>query len=476
MAINLEKHLAGPGGIREMVAIALPMVVSSACETVMIFTDRLFLSRLGPQQMSAAMGGGLTSFMLTTFVLGLTGYTTALVAQYLGANRKERCALAVTQALIISILAWPFIVAARPLGLWLFEVMNIPAEQLIPQRQYFNILLSGTLIGLLRNTLSCFFSGIGKTRVVMVSALSAMWINVAANYLLIFGKLGFPALGIRGAAYGTLIGGFCGLAVLAAVYFGPWVRRQYTITRHAFRFDAGVMKKLMRFGYPAGVEFFLNLLAFDLLVMILHSYSLTTAAAITIVFNWDMVSFVPLIGVNIGVTSLVGRYMGAGQPDTAHRATLSGLKLAWMYSGCTMLVFALLPEYLVGLFCPKDEIALFAEVFPMAVFMLRLAAVYVMADAVMLVFGGALRGAGDTFWAMCISVILHWILVVVLLALVKVWRIPPTASWVVLCCVFMFLSSLFYLRYRRGHWRTLRVVEPEDIIPAPNGFRETKEL
>ena len=461
-----------------MVTIALPMVISCACETVMTFTDRLFLSRLGSEQMSAAMGGGLTCYMMMTFVLGLTGYTTALVAQYLGAGRKDRCPLAMTQALIISILAYPLIVAARPLGHWLFDIMNIPPEQLLPQKQYFNILLYGVLIGLLRNTLSCFFSGVGQTRIVMVSALGAMAVNVGANYLLIFGKFGLPALGIRGAAMGTLLGGFCGLLVLARAYFGPATRRQYAITARAFHFDASVMKRLLRFGYPAGLELFLNLLAFNLLVMMLHSYSLTTAVAITIVFNWDMVSFVPLIGVNIGVTSLVGRYMGAGSPDIAHRATLSGLKLAWMYSACTMLVFAFLPETLVGLFRPQQETALFTEAFPLAVFMLRMAAIYVMADAVILVFGGALRGAGDTFWAMCISVLLHWILVGLLFGLVRIWNVRPSVSWFVLCCVFMLLSTLFYLRYRRGHWRTLRIIEKETegAMPPTDGFHETKDL
>ena len=72
-----------------MIALALPMVVSQACDTVMIFTDRLFLSRLSPELMNAAMGGGLTAFMMMTFFLGLTGYATALVAQYFGREGKN---------------------------------------------------------------------------------------------------------------------------------------------------------------------------------------------------------------------------------------------------------------------------------------------------------------------------------------------------------------------------------------------------
>jgi MATE family multidrug resistance protein len=474
----LKRHYDGPGGIREMLVIALPMVASSACDTVMIFTDRLFLSRVGSEQMSAAMGGGLTSFMLTTFFLGLTGYCTALVAQYLGAGRKIRCAAVITQGLIICLLAYPVILACRPLGHRLFDVMGIVAEQLVPQKIYFNILLYGVIIGLVRNCLSCFFSGVGRTRIVMLSAMTAMSVNVVLNYILIFGKCGFPALGIAGAAYGTIIGGICGLMVLVGAYFGKNNRREYAI-RQSFRYDGEVMKKLLHFGSPSGLEFFLNLLAFDVMVLMFHSRGLVAAAAVTVVFNWDMVSFIPLIGVNIGVISLVGRYMGARQPDTAHRATMSGLKLAWAYSFCTLIMFAFFPEFLVGVFRPARPDAIFAEAFPVAVFMLRLAALYVMADAMMLVFGGALRGAGDTFWVMCISVGTHWTLVAVVAVALRVLDFTPSSAWVMLCTVLMLFSGILYLRYRSGKWRTIEVVEsPHEkaVLPLPDIAVETREF
>ncbi len=471
----LKKQYEGPGGIGEMMAIALPMIISCACDTIMTFTDRLFLSRLGTEQMSAAMGGGLTCFMLTTFFFGLTGYCTPLVAQYLGAGRKPSCAVAASQGLIIALLAWPIILMLRPAGHWLFEIIHVPPAQIVPQKAYFDILLYGTLISLLRNTLSSFFSGVGKTRIVMVSAITAMAVNVILNYILIYGKIGCPALGIRGAAYGTIIGSICGLAVLGWAYLNQENRRQYGVWQ-SLRFDRTIMGKLLRFGYPSGVEFFLNLLAFDLMVLIFHSCGDAAAAAITIVFNWDMVSFIPLIGVHIGVMSLVGKYMGAGSPDTAHRAAMSGLKLAWLYSFCTFITFAVFTKSLVGVFRPNESDVLFAEVFPTAVFMLRIAAFYVMADAVMLVFGGALRGAGDTFWAMCISVAMHWTLVVILTLFLKIFHFTPTASWVMLCSAFLSFSAVFYLRYRGGKWRSIRVVDKDIALPPTNGFHETKDL
>ena len=112
------------GGVRELLAIAVPMVVSHACDTVMTFTDRVFLSWLGPDEMNAAMSGGLTSFMMMTFFMGLIGYTTALVAQYLGAGKKDRCALATSQALIICLAAYPLILLARPLVFYGFDLSN----------------------------------------------------------------------------------------------------------------------------------------------------------------------------------------------------------------------------------------------------------------------------------------------------------------------------------------------------------------
>lgn len=454
--INTIIH-PGQGGLREMITLALPMVISQGCETALIFTDRVFLSRLGPVPMNAAMGGGLTAFMMMTFFIGLTGYVTALAAQYLGAGRQNRCALVVSQAALLSVLAAPLILAARPLVHAYFEFMNLPVEQMAQQRIYFDILIYGSILVLLRTSLSSFFSGVGRTRVVMFSAMTAMVVNVAANYVLIFGRLGLPPLGLRGAAYGTLLGSFCGLLVLLATYLGRESRCEYQVLA-ALRFDRTVMTKLLRYGSPAGVELFLNLLAFTTMIMIFHGHGLVTATAVTIVFNWDLVSFVPLIGIQIGVVSLVGRYMGAGRTDIAERATRSGLKMACTYSLVILILFVALPRQLVAVFEPHQADAIFNQAAPLATSMLRLAAFYVLADAVIVVFSGALRGAGDTFWAMCASVTLHWLLVPVLAVFLNVLMLPPLAAWLALVVFILIFSGVFYLRYRGGKWKSLSMV------------------
>ncbi len=458
-----------------MIAIALPMVVSQSCDTVMIFTDRLFLSKLGPEQMNAAMGGGLTSFMMMSFFIGLTSYSTALVAQYLGAGRKQDCPLAVSQTVILSLIAYLPILACRPLAHGLFEIMGISSAQLVPQKTYFDILLYGIIIGLLRTSLSSFFSGIGRTGIVMIASFTAMIVNVILNYIFVFGKFGCPSLGIKGAAYGTILGGISGLLVLAISYFrkSHWV--EFALSK-SFRFDKEVMKKLLRFGSPTGAEMFLNILAFNAMVMTFHAHGLVTATAATIVLNWDLVSFVPLIGVEIGVMSLVGRSMGAGDPDSAHRAAMSGLKLGLVYSFFILILFVGFPSYLVNMFRPAGSGEVFYAAFPAAMAMLRLASLYVMVEALFIVFIGALRGAGDTLWAMGMSVGLHWFMASILFVMLRVLGMSPVAGWGSVVVLFLIFSGIVFLRYRSGQWRKIRIVDTVRPAMAGDGFHEPVDL
>ncbi|HQH80536.1 MAG TPA: MATE family efflux transporter [bacterium] len=465
-----------PGGMREMIAIAIPMVVAMACDTVMTFTDRVFLSRLGPEIMNAALGGGIASFMISTFFTGLVGYSTALVAQYLGAGRKNFCARVVAQALFIIAVGYPLIILCRPFAHFLFERSGISFEQLIPQKLYFNILIFGSVIGLLRMSLSSFFSGIGRTRVVMIAAFASMVANIFFNYVLIYGKLGLPAMGIAGAAYGTILGGCLGLIVLAAAYFRKNNRKEFSVAGSA-RFDREVMYKLLRYGYPAGLEMFLKIFAFNAIVMLFQSHSAMTATAVSIMFNWDMVSFIPLIGIGIGVTSLVGRAMGSGRPELAAASVISGLKLGSIYSAIILLLFVGLPDILVGVFSPSaGDIGTFVEAAPLAIFMIRVASLYVMVNAVIIVFISALRGAGDTFWAMCLTVGVHWVIVASLFLMLNLSGASPKSAWVVFTCVFIVFSFVVYARYRGGKWRDIKLVAQKAVLQPSDYFHEQMEI
>jgi MATE family multidrug resistance protein len=132
------------------------------------------------------------------------------------------------------------------------------------------------------------------------------------------------------------------------------------------------------------------------------------------------------------------------------------------------------------MFRPTDAAELLAfeqDVAPMARFLVRTIAFYIMMEAVVIVFSGALRGAGDTFWAMCISVSMHWIIVPVLYIMLKVYDTSAEAGWVAFISIFMFFAVVFYLRFRTGHWKTIKIVHNEEETPLPHSdFHETPDI
>lgn len=446
-----------PGGISDLLLIAFPMMVSTACDGVMTFTDRLFLARLGTDQMNAALGGGLTYQMLTFFFIGLTGYSTALVAQYYGARKFEKSPQAAFQALLIALLAWPVIVAVRPLVGSLFSVVDLPVNQVGFQQQYLAILAYGSIFGLLRHVLGCYFTGIGKTRIVMTSTMMAMVVNVVLDYALIFGNWGFPAMGVKGAALATISGSIVAVILLGFSYFSSWNRTRYAVMK-SFRYSAKLMKKLLHFGYPAGLEMLLNFVALFVMTLMLQSQGEAAATATTIMFNWDLVSFIPLLGIEIAVTSLVGRYMGAQRPQVAHRAALSAIKTGLIYSAFILVLFVSIPEVLVRVFHPEVPSEAFQQAIPLAKNMIRIAAIYVLAQAFMVAMIGALRGAGDTFYTMLLSVSASWTFVPAVYLTLYVFHLNVFWAWFAIVMVYMVFCAFIYRRFRSGKWKKIKVI------------------
>lgn len=432
------------------------MVISQASDTVMIFVDRLFLSCLGEAYLAASMSGGLTAYMTCSLFIGTVSYGTAIVGQYYGAGRTEKCAQATFQAMLLALASYPVLLALSPLASKFFTLVGQSPLQVELGYTYFKWLMFGGAFLVLRFALAGFFVGIGRTTVVMAANAAGMLINVPLNYMLIFGKLGMPALGLRGAALGTILGNATCFAILLAFYLRKENRETYG-TYRARKLDPPLLRTLVRFGVPAGFEMLLNVAAFNLFVQLMHSYGTGVAAAVTIALNWDIVAFIPMLGMGHATTALVAQHMGAGDHQGVRKAAMTALKVAWVYSSCMVLLFVLGTHYLVGVFLPGTE-ADGAGIRSMAAVMLRLAAFYILADSAQLVFAGALRGAGDTRWVMLISVGLHWVFSLAAIALIRVLRVGPEAVWVFFIVFVIGLGISMFARFRSAGWEKIDLI------------------
>jgi MATE family multidrug resistance protein len=463
----LQRHLEGEGGIKALLPLALPMVVVQSFDTVMMFLGRLFMGRLGPEYIAATLSGGLTAFLVQTFFIGLVGYVGTLTAHAWGAKRGRDCPRIIGQGLLLGLLAWPLIVALSFLVVRLFTVTGHDPAQVREETRYFWILVGGSVFSLLRSALAGFFVGIGRPRILIWANSAALVTTVGLSWLLIFGHLGFPALKTTGGALAIVAGSAMMCLVLAVAFWRELRKPEFAAARFSLRPDLAILRRLLRFGGPSGIEFFLTLAAFTLVVVLLHGYGKDTAAAVSIVFSWDLVSFIPMIGVQIGVMTLVGQYMGAGNPAAAERAVYSGLKLAFSYAAVVMVLFLAIPQVLVGLFIPADAQLDYARVAPLAVVMLKFMVLYIFSDGMTLVFSGGLRGAGDTAWTMVAGITINWLMALAVWLSVKQFALPPLVTWLIFVATVMGMGIVFWLRFRYGKWKSIRVLG--DALDHPGG-------
>jgi MATE family multidrug resistance protein len=457
--------------LSRLIVIAFPMVVSQTSDTIMLFTDRLFVSRLGEEYLAASMAGGLTQFMMSSFFLGMVGYVNAIVAQYYGARRTEHCARATFQAVLLSFAAYPVLLAVSPLVRYFFVFAGHSPRQIELGYLYYSTLIFGSIFSILRTALTGFFLGIGRTTVVMLSNLVGMLVNLPANYLLIYGKFGFPAMGLRGAAIGTVIGAFATFAILAAFYLNRANRTEFG-THRARSFDPVLFRKLLGFGVPVGFEQFLNVAAFNTFVQFMHSYGTIVAAAVTITFNWDVVVFIPMLGLGYATTALVGQNIGANDLPEAKRTAYTALKVAWGYAAAMGILFVTTAPALVRVFVSGFESG-GREVSSIAVTMIRLAALYTLADATQLMFAGALKGAGDTKWVMRISVALHWVFAAVAVFMIRGLRAAPTAVWIAFILFVLSMGVAMFARFKLGRWTEIELIG--DVRTAPQASSPAEE-
>ncbi len=445
-----------------LLAIALPMIVSQGTYALMIFTDRYFMSMIGTTHVAATLGGGVAAFMCMSLFVGLLSYGNALISQAFGANRLGECSRIVSQGVLLAILSLPFL-AAGAWGVYVaFDGLGHDPEQLLLEKSYFKVLMFGGVLTLFKSCLAAYFAGIGRTSVVMAADLLAVIINIPISYGLIFGAWGLPQMDIVGAALGTVASNCFALLVFTLVYFSKENGARFLVASSLI-FDGQLFRKYLRLGFPSGLEMFLNIAAFNVFILLFQSYGVVQGAAAAIVLNWDLLSFVPMIGLHIAVISLTGRCVGAQDHQRLNSVISSGFLLGLVYSGVLATTFILCRDSLVGVFITEATSG--EELRSLATWMMIGMGSYVMADAVILIASGVLRGAGDTRWLMYTSTILHWLMVVGAYLVIMVWELGPKVAWLVFVGMILSLALCFTFRLGSSKWRQTEV-DNEGLVQA----------
>ncbi len=471
---RLVNGVTKPGGYRDVLRVGLPLALSTSSWGLMHFVDRMFLSRYSNDALAAAVPGSVTNFLLISLFIGTATYVNTFIAQYIGAKRPQRVGSVMWQGIYFSIVSGLFLLGALPLGRHFFALVGHDAAVQEMEVQYFRILCCGSGVYILGSTLSCFFIGRGKTLVVLGVNFTAALTNILLDRAWIFGKWGFPALGIRGAGYATVTAIALRAVLYMAIILLPSHRRTYA-TLSGWRPNRGLFRRLMRFGLPSGVQFMLEVMGFSLFILFVGKISKEALAATNVTFNINSFAFMSMLGFAFAVSTLVGQYLGANRPNIAERSANSAFKMTCAFTGTFCLLYLIVPELFLQFFGSRENPEEFAAIRRTAAVLLRFVAVYSIFDMLNIIYANALKGAGDTRFVMWVSVGLSWPIIVIPTYLIcVVYKGSIYTAWGFLTAYVIALGSTYYLRFRGGKWKTMRVIEvaprTEESPPESTGM------
>ena len=447
-----EMDLGPRAALRELIVLSLPTVAQMMSYTVLQFTDTYMLALVGNAEATAAGTAGMFAFSFIGFGMGMLTLVNTLVSQAFGRKDFVACGRYLWQgvwfAVFFSLLVLPTALAGRVP----FERSGHEPNLVSLEAAYYQVMIAGAVFKLLSTSYGQFFIAINRPGLVLVATIVGVCTNIFANWVLIFGNLGFPKLGVVGAALGTNLSVAVEWLIMFAFTLRPAIRRTY----HALdiRLRLREMWTLIKVGFPAGGQFIADILAWTLFMMtVMGAFGTATLAANVYAFRFWHVSFMPAFGISAAVTALVGRYIGMGRPDISAKRAHLGFYVAAAYMVACGVVFFVLGRQMMRLFTDDPEIIRIGGI------VLSFAAVYQFFDAMYIIYNGALRGAGDTLVPSLAVLVGSW-LFVVLGAFVVSRQFPqwgPAGPWTVTTIYGGLLGLFLFTRFRRGRWKSIRL-------------------
>jgi MATE family multidrug resistance protein len=470
-----------PGSWRELFSVAWPLVISSGSLSAMFVIDRIFLTWYSEEALAAAMPAGMVHFALISLFMGTAAYVNTFVAQYEGAGRRDRVAASMWQGVYFALAASLFVLPFGFLGGPLFSRFGHEVAVARLEADYFAIQCFGTTPMLLSAVISCFYSGRGRNMVVMWVNLASVSVDLSLDYAMIFGWGPFPEMGIRGAALSNVIGATVGALLFAVLVWRDAEREGYGLWAGR-GFDGDLFRRLLRFGLPSGFHWLVDIFCWTIFLLLVGRLGTQPLAASNLAFNLNSLVFVPLLGVGTAVMTLVGQRIGDGRPELAVRTVWIACGASQAYTLAFVGVYLLLPEVILAPYRSQTNAAEFEQVSALVIPLLRFVAVYSCFDALAVVFGSAIRGAGDTRFVLWYTLVMGLlVLVVPTFAVQTWWGGGMTASWSAATLFVVVMGLGFMARFMGGSWKSMRVIEATPTIEnsdrdEDDGGQERPEL
>ncbi len=443
--------------IRSMVVdLAWPSIAEMTLMSLVGIADMIMVGRLGPDIGPRAISAvGLSNqplfFAMAIFRAFNVG-TTALVARFMGAEEQESANETAKQNLVLVIISS---IVIGLLGVLFAEriiiFMGAETDVISMGTIYLRISSIGMIFNMISMGLSAVLRGAGDTRTPMRINMTSNVINVTANYILIYGKLGFPALGVAGAALATSFS-----RVVSSMWILITVLRGKSIIKISFRdgyqLNKEIVRRILQIGFPASMEQFIVRSGMLFFARIVAGLGTITFAAHQIALNVMSLSFMPGMGLSVAASTLVGMGLGAKKPHIAERSGFEAQKLGIITTSILGLAFILFAPWIVLLYNNNPEVVV------KGVLVLRIVGLIQPAQATQFILAGGLRGAGDTKWPLYTSALGIWgVRIILAMYFINQMDLGLAGAWLALSLDQIIRSILIYYRFKSGQWKDSQV-------------------
>lgn len=387
---------------RGIFAMIWPVATENVLQMLIGFVNTAMVGRLGAATILAVGLSGRVG-MFVWIILGAVGTgATVLIARALGAGDQEQVRRIAQQALIVAMILMLLISGtAYVFAPSLLAMFKATPDSLPIGVAYLRILAFSMPFQALYLVISAILRGTGNTRVPMQIALVINLVNVALNSVLIFGRLGFPALGFRGPAVASIVGQMAGVAIAAWYLFstrsGVGIR-----PRDRVSLDVPLVRRLLGIGIPSSAEMFFWQIAAISIFRLINDFGTIAGAAHQLGLQAEGISYMPSAGFGIAATALVGRSLGARNPHLAERYIREIVRWGIALSACATAVLVLAPQFLMGILTNDRAVIVLGAQY------LMLMGFSQIPQQISMTLGGSLRGAGDTVTAMVAAGVGIW--------------------------------------------------------------------
>ncbi len=381
--------------------LAAPVMIGLVASFGMNFVDTVMAGRLPQREIAMAAiatGGAIWSAVLM-FVLGLMMAIQPIVAYLDGSGSRLEAGETVRQGVWLALaVAIPYVMVLR-FGEVILQGMGVEAGIIPTAVEYMNALTWGAPAMSVLLLLRFFSEGTGHTRPTMYIGLLGIILNIPLNYILMFGKLGVPAMGARGTGYATSIVIFLQLIVMFNYIRTHGHFRAYELFKHWDRPHWPQLAQLLKIGLPIGTGIFVEGSLFVGAALLIARLGPLPASAHLVAINYSALMFMVPLGLASAITTRVGNALGRGDPHAARYAGLIGLFIILFTQTLSASSMLLFPEFIVGIYTND------AAITAIAVELLFFSAIFQYADGIQICAAGALRGMKDTVVPMFINIV-----------------------------------------------------------------------